>query len=146
MRAEREVEKLSIMQEAAQKSETGDKDKLQDEIAAVKAMAAQAQEQLDSAVVAEKAAENAQLVNTEEMKRTVETSAELRGMLEADISSWMEEQERFENSTNQREENIRMLEQMKRIAKRAEEAHKKAKKNEQSLFDDLEAFRASDDD
>ncbi len=144
-RAEREVEKLSALQEAAKQSQLSDAGNLQDEINAVEAMAAQAREQLESAVMAEKAATNAQIINTQQMKRTEDSSAELRKMVEDDIGSWMEEQERFQNSTNQREENIRMMEQMKRIAKRAEIAMHNAKKNEQSLFDDLASFREGDD-
>ncbi len=144
LKAENEVERLNQLQRAEEETDNIEQAKLQDEINAVEAMAEQAREQLISAQLAEKAANNAQIINTQEMKRTEDTAAELRKMIEDDIELWTQDQEKFENSTNQREENIRMLEQMQRIAKRAEQAMQKSKQNEQSLFDDLASFRESD--
>lgn len=110
---------------------------LRGEIEALEARAAAATTELVDAVSAASLAASRQHENAQQLERTFQSENEISLLVKKELDEWVEEQERVQNSTAQREEMARMLKQTARIKARATTAKQAAEQRAFSLLDEI---------
>ena len=76
--------------------------------------------------------------NEDELERTYDTANEINMLLERELNDWVGEQEKFQESTLQREVLSRQKEMVERIRKRAQEAKQQEDNRNRSLLEEIE--------
>lgn len=100
--------------------------------------ASNAQRDLDNAVKTETAVVDAARENEDELERTYDTANEINILLERELTDWVDEQDKVQESTLQREILSRQKEIVDRIKQRAKEAKKNAESRNRSLLDEIQ--------
>ena len=100
--------------------------------------ASNAQRDLDNAVKTETAVVDAARENEDELERTYDTANEINMLLERELTDWVDEQNKVQESTLQREILSRQKEIVDRIKQRAKEAKKNTESHNRSLLDEIQ--------
>ncbi len=98
-----------------------------------------AQRELQQARAAESAAAAAAHDNRQELERTYGTAEDIDLLLQRELADWVEEQDRLQQSTQQRDALARQKDMIARIRARADAAREEHASNTRSLLDDIEA-------
>lgn len=105
----------------------------------VEQRASAAQRDLQQARAAESAAAAAAHDNRQELERTYGTAGDIDLLLQRELADWVEEQDRLQQSTQQRDALARQKDMIARIRARADAAREEHASNTRSLLDDIEA-------
>ena len=130
--AERALEKARNEQASAPVSETDAT------IVKIEERAAAADLELEQAIEAESAVATAAKNNEDELDRTYDTADEISGLLKRELTDWVDEQEKMQESTLQREVLSKQKEMVERIKARAAAAAADAVTHDKSLLDEIE--------
>lgn len=112
---------------------------LRAEISALETRAATASRDITDAIAAAAATADRQRRNEERLERTYSSESELGLKLRQELDEWVQEQERFQSSTAQREELARRIDTAARIRHRAAAAKKATEQSDFSLLDEIAA-------
>lgn len=131
-RAEAELEKARARREKEQADEGEDL-----EIIEIQERAAAADVQLEKARETESVVAQAAKNNENELERTFDTSTEINMLLERELNEWVDEQDKMQESTLQREILSRQKEMVERIRARAAAAAAQQTDHDKALLDEI---------
>ena len=130
---QRELEKARA-ERAAEKSPEVDTT-----IIEIEERAAAADLELEQAIEAESVVATAAKGNEDELERTYDTANEINILLKKELTDWVDDQDRFQESTLQREVLSRQKEMVERIKARAAAAQADSFNHDKSLLEEIEA-------
>ncbi len=130
--AERELEKARTEQAAAADG------KVDTTIVEIEERAAAADLDLEQAIEAETVVATAAKNNEDELERTYDTGDEINNLLKRELTDWVDEQEKMQESTLQREVLSKQKEMVERIKARAAAAAADSVSHDKSLLDEIE--------
>ena len=130
--AERELEKARTEQASTPVGKTDTT------IVDIEERAAAADLELEQAIEAESAVATAAKNNEDELERTYDTADEINVLLKRELTDWVDEQEKMQESTLQREVLSKQKEMVERIKARAAAAAADSVTHDKSLLDEIE--------
>lgn len=133
MATQRELEKAR----AEQSAETSPQ--IDITIIEVEERVAAADLELEHAIEAESVVATAAKGNEDELERPYDTANEINMLLKKELTDWVDDQDRFQESTLQREVPSRQKEMVERIKARAAAAQAESINHDKSLLEEIEA-------
>lgn len=133
MATQRELEKAR----AEQSAETSPQ--IDTTIIEVEERVAAADLELEHAIEAESVVATAAKGNEDELERPYDTANEINMLLKKELTDWVDDQDRFQESTLQREVPSRQKEMVERIKARAAAAQAESINHDKSLLEEIEA-------
>lgn len=133
MATQRELEKAR----AEQSAETSPQ--IDTTIIEVEERVAAADLELEHAIEAESVVATAAKGNEDELERPYDTANEINMLLKKELTDWVDDQDRFQESTLQREVPSRKKEMVERIKARAAAAQAESINHDKSLLEEIEA-------
>ena len=133
MATQRELEKAR----AEQSAETSPQ--IDTTIIEVEERVAAADLELEHAIEAESVVATAAKGNEDELERPYDTANEINMLLKNELTDWVDDQDRFQESTLQREVPSRQKEMVERIKARAAAAQAESINHDKSLLEEIEA-------
>ena len=133
MATQRELEKVR----AEQSAETSPQ--IDTTIIEVEERVAAADLELEHAIEAESVVATAAKGNEDELERPYDTANEINMLLKKELTDWVDDQDRFQESTLQREVPSRQKEMVERIKARAAAAQAESINHDKSLLEEIEA-------
>ena len=113
-------------------------DEVDTTIIEIEERAAAADLELEHAIEAESAVATAAKNNEHELDRTYDTAEEINGLLNRELTDWVADQEKMQESTLQREVLSKQKEMVDRIKARAAAAAADTVNHDKSLLDEIE--------
>jgi len=95
--------------------------------------------ELEHAIEAESVVATAAKGNEDELERPYDTANEINMLLKNELTDWVDDQDRFQESTLQREVPSRKKEMVERIKARAAAAQAESINHDKSLLEEIEA-------
>lgn len=133
MATQRELEKAR----AEQSAETSPQ--IDTTLIEVEERVAAADLELEHAIEAESVVATAAKGNEDELERPYDTANEINMLLKKELTDWVDDQDRFQESTLQREVPSRQKEMVERIKARAAAAQAESINHDKSLLEEIEA-------
>ena len=133
MATQRELEKAR----AEQSAETSPQ--IDITIIEVEERVAAADLELEHAIEAESVVATAAKGNEDELERPYDTANEINMLLKKELTDWVDDQDRFQESTLQREVPSKQKEMVERIKARAAAAQAESINHDKSLLEEIEA-------
>ena len=133
MATQRELEKAR----AEQSAETSPQ--IDTTLIEVEERVAAADLELEHAIEAESVVATAAKGNEDELERPYDTANEINMLLKKELTDWVDDQDRFQESTLQREVPSRQKEMVERIKARAAAAQAESINHDKSLLKEIEA-------
>ena len=133
MATQRELEKARAEQSAKTSPQ------IDTTIIEVEERVAAADLELEHAIEAESVVATAAKGNEDELERPYDTANEINMLLKKELTDWVDDQDRFQESTLQREVPSRQKEIVERIKARAAAAQAESINHDKSLLEEIEA-------